>query len=145
MQLDKEKQFKGSFHCMRELVKKHSFPILLTGYWINNIREIAFCSVYFGMYEHGKHVVSQLLRGEPISFTTPLHSPPSSVAILIAGGMSGASAWAASFPLDVMKSNFQGQELTSQRKSIFTIISEIWKSRGIRGFYAGIGNIILLR
>jgi hypothetical protein len=93
MQLDNitEKKFKSSFQCAKSLVRQHGAKILFTGYIVNNIREIAFCSVYFGFYEHGKFVLANVLNGTPVDFSKPLSSPAPPLAVLLAGGRS--SGW----------------------------------------------------
>jgi hypothetical protein len=89
MQLDNitEKRYKGSLQCAKHLVSQHGVKILYTGYLVNNIREIAFCSVYFGFYETGKFILSNLLHGHPVDFAKPLETPVLPLAVLIAGGM----------------------------------------------------------
>jgi hypothetical protein len=60
-------------------------------------------------------------------------------------GLSGASAWAASFPFDVIKSNIQGQAIQNlsspeTRVRFVQVVKERWSARGIFGFYSGIGK-----
>jgi len=98
--------------------------MLFTGFWVNTTREVTFCSVYFGIYEMLKHKFSQLslLRGDVVRSANPIlphrhghhvrkETSASPLAILFAGGFAGMAAWFASFPLDVIKSNIQGQPL----------------------------------
>ena len=87
MQLDNvtDKKYRGSWDCAKTLVKNHGVKMLYTGYVVNNIREIIFCSVYFGAYEHAKNLFSQFLNNEPINVNTaPSHISP--LAVLFAGG-----------------------------------------------------------
>jgi solute carrier family 25 carnitine/acylcarnitine transporter 20/29 len=93
------------------------------------------------MYEHMKHIFSQLMRGESPNFNTP-PSEPSPLAVLLAGGLSGASAWAATCPLDVIKNNIQGKPLAQATPSILSIVRKLWQAHGIKAFYYGVGPSI---
>lgn len=88
MQLDNitEKKYKSSLQCARQMISQHGVKILYTGYVVNNIREIAFCSVYFGFYETGKFILSNLMHGHNVDFSSPLSSPVPPLAVLFAGG-----------------------------------------------------------
>ena len=59
-------------------------------------------------------------------------------------GLSGALAWFSSFPLDVVKSNVQGQPISSilsktNRVRSLDVIGARWKAKGFAGFYSGLG------
>src|SRR5690554_191853 len=82
--------------------------------------------MYFGMYETAKDALSRLL-------------PSATVAIPLAGGISGASAWFFSFPLDCIKAHIQGNPLDRKRR-VLSVTKQIWSQKGFRGFYSGIGN-----
>ena len=95
--------------------------------------QFLFCSTYFGVYEHGKRLLS--LRGDHSSNTTSVAiniapsssnsinsgprqwSLPASVAVPLAGGTSGCLAWFLSYPLDCVKSNLQGGHLVAPKVS----------------------------
>jgi hypothetical protein len=137
MQLDNinDKRFKGSFHCLTSLVKSNGLSILYTGYVVNTVRETAFLGCYFYTYEGVREI---LLRSH-----TPLgnHVAPQ-LAIPLAGGISGAFAWFASFPLDCIKAGIQGQIVKAgahhKQLSAMTVFKTLWASKGIRGLYSGV-------
>lgn len=58
----------------------------ILGYTINLIREITFCSVYFGLYEHLKNSLNKI--GTEMFHNT---NTASSISIIMAGGLSGVS------------------------------------------------------
>jgi hypothetical protein len=66
---------------------------LFTGHFINIFRECTYLIVYF--------VVNEYLRRLYLVDFGPLAVP-------VAGGLSGAAAWMASFPFDMIKSRIQG-------------------------------------
>eukprot|EP00959_Pyramimonas_sp_CCMP1952_P024531 515198-Pyramimonas_sp.AAC.1 len=82
------------------------------------------------MYEHTKALFVQTL--------------PASVAVPVAGGMSGALAWFVSFPLDVVKARIQGQridKLTDEKSSMLRtsgVVGQLLKTHGIVGFFSGV-------
>mmetsp|Transcript_5622 Transcript_5622/g.7865 ORF Transcript_5622/g.7865 Transcript_5622/m.7865 type:complete len:301 (+) Transcript_5622:104-1006(+) len=125
------KRFKGSFDCAKHLIKENGIKSLYLGYSVNTVREFAFCSVYFGIYEKAKVYLTQNV----------FHNP--SYGIALAGGLSGMTAWFISFPLDCIKANIQGQHLppgvSRSAKSSFSVAKELWMRNGIRAFYSGVG------
>eukprot|EP01118_Nematostelium_gracile_P015468 TRINITY_DN6208_c0_g1_i1.p1 TRINITY_DN6208_c0_g1~~TRINITY_DN6208_c0_g1_i1.p1 ORF type:complete len:190 (-),score=34.51 TRINITY_DN6208_c0_g1_i1:13-582(-) len=125
------KRFRGSFHCAKTLLAEKGLRSFYTGYTINTIREVAFLSVYFGIYENGKHIIGKAIGDH------------SSIAIPIAGGLSGASAWFLSFPLDSIKANIQGKQLTGERVNSFRVMRSIFAQKGFFGFYHGVGPSVL--
>eukprot|EP01102_Stenamoeba_stenopodia_P020699 TRINITY_DN8169_c0_g1_i1.p1 TRINITY_DN8169_c0_g1~~TRINITY_DN8169_c0_g1_i1.p1 ORF type:complete len:373 (+),score=70.88 TRINITY_DN8169_c0_g1_i1:142-1260(+) len=159
LQLDNitERRYSGSIACAIDMTKRYGSRMLFTGFWVNTAREVTFCSVYFGVYELLKHKFSQLsfLRSSSVVTSNPIlphrhahHTPKetsaSPLAILFAGGFAGMAAWFASFPLDVIKSNIQGQSLDAiankspDRKRFWNVSMERWQNVGLRGFYSGI-------
>jgi len=136
MQLDNVtmNRYKGSLHCANLLYKEKGFRAFYTGYTVNTVREIAFCGVYFGIYENTKNFIGENVIGSGNHY--------SSIAIPLAGGMSGVSAWFLSFPLDCIKANIQGKPLT-QKYKFGQVVQNIWKQRGISGFYSGLRPSLL--
>jgi len=156
MQLDNisTRRFTGSFHCVRTLYREQGLLYLYTGFRVNTLREVLFGSVYFGSYEHLKHLFYRafsLLSLEITHMDKEIVSWQSSLAVLCAGGISGMSAWLISFPLDCIKSNIQGSSLgvsktiSNKTPSINAIhvMNHIWRTRGIVGFYNGIGPSVV--
>ena len=72
---------------------------LYLGHAVNVARESVFLSVFFGTYAASRGA----LEG-PVAL-------PSSLAVPLSGGLSGAAGWLVSLPLDTVKSNVQGQAL----------------------------------
>lgn len=119
--------FKNSFHAVTAIHFKHGFTILYLGHGVNTLREMLFLSTYFTSYEIAKKYCSDLF--------------PSAISIPLAGGISGATGWLVSFPLDCIKSNIQGRnfENLSQTKSNFlTIGKQLLLEKGIKGLYSGL-------
>lgn len=61
---------------------------------------------------------------------------PETAGMLLAGGIAGAVSVYANTPVDVVKTNMQG-EGASKFKGPMDCAAQIWKNEGIRGFYKG--------
>jgi len=138
MQVDnvrKQPLFHGSLDCVRQLTAQHGgISILLHGYWATMSRDIAFLVTYFYFYEGFRHELIHL-------GTDDEHF--NKIAIPIAGGMSGAMAWTASFPLDCVRAGVQGQNFSGgRRKNAFQVFWSILETKGFFGLYHGVAPSI---
>jgi len=139
LQLDNvaAKRYKGSFDCVRQLVRREDgsgLRILYTGHTVNTARETAFLTTYFSMYEGLREALYHY------------HGMDHPLAIPAAGGTAGAIAWAASFPLDCVRAGVQGQDLgqpADARKSAWHVFSVLIETRGIGGLYSGVAPSIV--
>ena len=114
-------------HAMH-LVRVHGPRVLYYGYGVNMVREIVFLSTYFTVYENVKSLLMRLI------------SVPS-VAVPIAGGVSGAAGWLISFPLEAIKVKIQGMKYLSpddRPPSAATVARQVLKSNGFLGLYTGV-------
>ena len=139
LQLDnvQARRYKGSLDALRQLVSNEkSISILYTGHVVNTLREMCFLSVYFGVYESIREILKHYHHDEGYA------AMPA-----IAGGLSGATAWFVSFPLDCVRAGVQGQELMDtkrgDRKSAVTVFTNLMKTKGIRGLYRGVTPSIM--
>ncbi len=120
------------------LIKKHGFGSLYRGHAVNSVRELVFLATYFTVYENIKLTLMANTDAQGQRW-----SLPPTIAIAVAGGVSGATGWLVSFPLDLIKSNIQGLPFTPQgafsgdRKSAYRIGRELLQSRGFLGLYSG--------
>lgn len=145
MQLDKERRFANSWQCARAVWAEHRLRGLYRGYLINGIRETVFVSVYFGCYEVAKRNISQAVEAAVDSHDGDdlaglAGRGYASLAIPVAGGLAGAGAWVASFPLDTIKTVIQGADLREPGtlKRIWQIGSGQLRRQGLGSFYRGV-------
>jgi solute carrier family 25 carnitine/acylcarnitine transporter 20/29 len=141
-----QRRFKGSLQCALYLTKNYGVFSLFTGNAVNTIREIIFGSVYFGVYEHSKKLIRKLLHalnfGPNRSFM---------IEVITSGALSGMSGWFASFPLDVIKTNIQGNfgivnpitKTLEPKQKIWSTTKTILKTKGFFGLYSGIKPSII--
>jgi solute carrier family 25 carnitine/acylcarnitine transporter 20/29 len=124
-------RYKGSLDCLRQLVRENGLRVLYTGHLVNTTREMVFLTTYFGVYEGLREYFFHFHEGEH-----PL-------AIPAAGGLSGAIAWAVSFPLDCVRAGVQVQNMSGPRRSAWTVFHELISRRGISGLYSGVTPSII--
>jgi solute carrier family 25 protein 16 len=69
------------------------------------------------------------------------HNPPTPIADLVIGAVSGAIAQTASYPFEVVRRRMQVGGITSPDRwlRVGETVSDVWKTRGWRGFYVGLG------
>ncbi len=150
MQLDNVKpvkEYNGSWHCFTSLIRQHGLRVIYTGHAVNTIREMTFIGPYFFFYEGLRETFlrqQQCVREQRETTSTTNDSLLSlmciatspKIAILVAGGLSGATSWSISFPLDCIRAGVQGQNMPPN-KGAFQVLKELLQTRGIRGLYAG--------
>lgn len=145
MQLDNikpRKEFNGSWHCFTTLIRKYGLRIVYTGHGINTTREMTFIGPYFFFYEgfretflrHQRELRQQHEMTDRFSFVSFVTN--TKLAILVAGGLSGALSWFISFPLDCIRAGVQGQNMPPEKRA-FQVCKELIQTRGISGLYAG--------
>ncbi|EED94392.1 predicted protein [Thalassiosira pseudonana CCMP1335] len=138
MQLDNIQmngRFRSSFQCAKTLVSSHGVPILYTGHVINTVREAAFVGTYFFCYEGYK---GEFKSNNDTSYA-------SSLAIPMAGGFAGATAWAFTFPLDCVRAGVQGQPISTthvQKQGAIHTLRHLLQTKGLMGLYSGVGPSI---
>ena len=133
------------------------------GYFINTVRECLFLSVYFGLY----NTVKEKLISPPTIYTDTSKSstPPTTdgrastndafvfIIPALAGGISGALAWASSYPLDAVCTRVMSPQIVNHTSSktiannhVLRVIADEWRSvtkngikKGIAKLYSGVG------
>jgi len=148
-------RFTSSLQCARILVSSHGVSILYTGNVINTVREAAFVGTYFFCYEGYKEDFRRLfdwIENFVLSSGNDDNGHSSSfskyIAVPMAGGFAGASAWAITFPLDCVRAGMQGQPILSsssspstaqfQKQGSLEIFKDLLLRKGFTGLYAGV-------
>ena len=134
MQLSKQlgHEYSNSLEAAIIISRRYGFKSLYTGHTINTAREITFLGTYFTVYEHCKSYVSLYV--------------PKQVSIPLAGGLSGAIGWLVSYPMDSIKSNIQGLQLSTlgdRNRHILPVAMNILKKHGLSGLYKGVAPSVL--
>jgi solute carrier family 25 (mitochondrial carnitine/acylcarnitine transporter), member 20/29 len=155
------RQFNSSWDCITKLVRANGLSVLYTGHIVNTTRESTFLLSYFYMYEGLRNEFIQLATMTASSKETSSDSINESRsssyhkwAIPMAGGISGAIAWAVSFPLDLIRARIQGNPVSvariskdeivhtnhqrQLRLSVYQIFVQLIQQKGIGGLYTGV-------
>lgn len=147
MQVDniQKKQFQGSWHCITTLVRAHGPAILFTGTTVTIMRDAAYLSAYFYVYEGLK---ATLTGQGPSGSSNDYFSVRPELAVPLAGGTSGAMAWLTSIPFDCVRAGVQSQNLEINnsnpvRRTGKQVFSELMETRGVRALYRGVTPTVM--
>ena len=99
---------------------------LFSGHTMNLLREASFTAVYLGLYARARTAIAP-------------DGHPGLALVAAASASTGALAWLACYPFDVVKSVQQAQPLgkSTPLSSIGGAARDVWARGGVRGFYRG--------
>lgn len=121
-----ERKFRTSLDVVRDVLRRHGVRGLFRGSQIQFFREIGYGSVYFATYL----TLVQQFRHHVFRDSSLAHV----LAVPAAGGIAGALAWFAVFPIDSVKTRIQirDDKVTARRVAI-----QILRQGGVSGFFQG--------
>lgn len=144
LQLDRKydstsRKYNGSIDAIRKIIREQGASKLYTGHIVNTSREVIFLGTYFTIYDLAKKELQES-NGDNgrKSFLSLNFQLSSSVAVPLSGGLAGSIGWFISFPLDCIKSQIQGSDLTKPRSATVLIFNNLMKTKGVRGLYSGV-------
>ncbi|ODV58681.1 carnitine:acyl carnitine antiporter [Ascoidea rubescens DSM 1968] len=132
MQIQDAKSQKSLIGTVSQILKEGGLRSLFKGSLATVLRDGPGSALYFATYEY--------VKGELTKRTTGDSGELSLLAISTAGGLAGVSMWLGVFPVDTIKSQ---QQSSSVSKSMAQVIKEILKTKGIKGFFPGVGPALL--
>lgn len=107
----------------RQLHRKWNFRDVLTGISVTSGRNMLLMTTFFVTVDSGN-------RNFPELFKAPF------VGAFMKGGIAAAFAWLVVWPLDVMKTQVQGNY--GDNVTVFKRMQQVAKENGIRGLYRGL-------
>lgn len=120
----------SSFNILTNTLKHEGVPGLYRGFWTTVLRDAPYSIIQFPLWEYFKMEFRKRKNGkEP----TPTEGA-------LCGAFAGGFAGAVTTPLDVVKTRImlQGAHKIGRKKiEIGPIVSEIYRSKGLFGFFAG--------
>ena len=121
--------------CIRKIYKTSGGRGLFQGLTPLVYRDVPGFVTYFASYEILLDVLSQRKSRADVK---PL-------ATVLAGGLAGMIAWAATFPFDVIKSRMQadGNNGIFMYKGTADCFLQTYRTSGLRGFFSGLGPCLL--
>jgi solute carrier family 25 carnitine/acylcarnitine transporter 20/29 len=156
MQNHRPPQYSSSWNCITSLIRQYGLTIIYTGHTTNTIRELSFIGPYFFFYEGLRETLVTKLKQKEQQQQHRFNNNTSSsdsgssgdnndtqhiewgikVAVPVAGGLSGALSWGLSFPLDLVRSRVQGQNLPPTQGA-WQLARQLVQERGFFALYTG--------
>lgn len=116
--------------AVKSLVSTRGFFSLYTGLWPTLLRDVPFSCIYWSFYELLKQRYKQ--------------TEPTFMFSFVAGATAGTISAVVTLPFDVVKTHKQIElgemEIVKEKRSTSTlsIMKDLYRSRGVRGLFAGI-------
>jgi len=131
------KKYTGSVDCMMKIYRESGIKGIYHGGAATVPREIIAYFFYFGTYEGlTQYTAEKYYDNDRTKIKT--------WQILLFGGLSGFGEWLPGYPLDVIKSKYQTDDVKNPKyTSIADCARKIYANSGIRGFYRGIVPCLL--
>ncbi|KAI8330057.1 mitochondrial carrier domain-containing protein [Chlamydoabsidia padenii] len=138
---------KTTYQVAKDIFRRNGLRGFYQGGWITLIRDAPSYGIYFWVYEGMKR------------YLTEQHNDNVGMAaweLLLAGGMAGTISWASIYPIDVIKSRLQMQQvsplgttttplivLDQPYISIKDCVVRSYRSEGVGVFFRGLGPTVL--
>jgi len=122
----------SSMDIIKSMFQKQGAKSFLTGFDAQLSRDAAFYAFFFGSYELCCYF-----------FRTNVPSMPDEVNYFLSGGLAGMMGWTVAMPFDVPKTNVQSKWDTKVFGSYIPEFINIARTRGIGGFYHGLGPTLV--
>ncbi|CAL5873981.1 uncharacterized protein PFLUO_LOCUS8266 [Penicillium psychrofluorescens] len=128
----------GTIEAIQQIVKRHGFRGLYTGFRLHAMRDTLGSGLYFGVYETVKQVAAKELGSDKSPFGAPM----------IAGAICSTVPWFCTYPLDTRKTRAQsvllGKSSEIGEASLAVAKSSMYKGISIILIRTGVNNMILL-
>ncbi|KAA8909023.1 mitochondrial deoxynucleotide carrier [Sphaerosporella brunnea] len=123
--------YRGIIHTMRTILRQEG----IRGLWKGNIPAVLLYMTYSPVqFITLKECTLLMQRAAPQIPETPRN--------LVAGGVAGAAATAATYPLDLLRTRFAAQGSEKVYTSILHAIHHIYAHEGVKGYYRGLDAAI---
>ncbi|KAJ5896441.1 uncharacterized protein N7473_005840 [Penicillium subrubescens] len=128
----------GTVEAIQQIIKRHGFRGLYTGFHLHALRDTVGTAMYFGIYETVKQVAAKEIGSDQ----SPLGAPA------IAGAICSTIPWFCTYPLDTRKTRAQSVLLGKSKEigeaSVAVAKSSMYKGISIILVRTGVNNMILL-
>ena len=126
--------------AIKEIIRVNGILGCWQGFCVTLIRDVIGVSLYFGFYELYRRAL--LKKDQPLSDM----QYQSSFTCFMAGGVAGVAYWGMIYPLDIVKSTLQVQNLKKEEREIWGFIKctkQIYSKGGIKAFFPGFTPCII--
>jgi solute carrier family 25 carnitine/acylcarnitine transporter 20/29 len=135
---------RSSWQVFRSVVARDGIRGLYLGGVVTSLRDSIGYGFYFWSYELSKRL---LLSRQADPFQAP-----TTVEVLLSGGIAGVVTWMSIYPLDAIKTRVQTQshaglaleseplmKPAGKRRTSFQVARNMYRTEGLRAFYSGLG------
>eukprot|EP00940_MAST-03C_sp_MAST-3C-sp2_P000085 g85.t1 len=125
-------KFEGPIDVIRSVGMRGLFR----GYSVIVLMRCLGLPAYLSSYEWMKRSLlgTNYLKADPLSNIR---------AYMLAGATAGFAFWTVTFPVDFVKTRIQEQSMGTKRVSALDVVRNIYRERGIAGFYRGIAPCLI--
>ncbi|KAF6155863.1 hypothetical protein GIB67_039194 [Kingdonia uniflora] len=139
----KNDRYSSPLDCAIKTIKREGVNGIFRGGFATLLRESIGNAVFFSTYEYSRyHIQSQLNS----AFCGVSSQPKVMIDVgigVITGGIAGVAFWSTVLPLDVAKTVIQTTPDTRSSRNPFQILNSIYKTKGVRACYAGLGPTLV--
>lgn len=136
LQTQTNKAYKGPLDVATKLLKTGGITSLMRGLGPTLIREGQGMGVYFMTFES---LVERTMKHDGIA-----RKDIPGWKLCVFGGLAGYSMWFAVYPVDVIKSRLQTDNISNPEfRNGFSVAKHIYKVDGVKGFFRGFAPTIL--
>lgn len=132
---DSAVSYKGTADCAMQIFKNNGIKGVYQGLSSTIIRECPAYAIYFGAYES---LMQLSLKKYKSKSEIPLYH------IITYGATAGVLLWLGTFPMDVIKSRIQADNINERKyKSVLYTYKHILQENGIGGLYKGLAPCLV--
>jgi len=125
----------STFGCVKKIVRSYGIKGLYKGSVPTMWRDGLAFGIYFSMYE--------LITKKFFTSNQP-HAGLNMGEVLFAGGIAGITLWLATFPIDMVKTKIQADNMQKPiYKGIYDCVAKTYQVGGLKGFYKGLSPCLL--
>ncbi|WCJ27068.1 Mitochondrial substrate carrier family protein [Euphorbia peplus] len=133
------RRYTSPLDCALQTVKSDGVSGVFRGGLTTFLRESIGSAVFFSVYEYVRYYMHSQLKSSSSKNSKFLDMGIG----IMSGGLGGVVFWSAVLPLDVAKTMIQTTPDKSTTRNPFQVLDSIYRRKGIRGCYAGLGATIL--
>ncbi len=132
--------FQQTLNCMKKIYLQEGIKGFYKGFYATALREVPSIGMYFYSYKSSRDLFTKL-QGL---------TEPSTMTILVSGGLAGALSWSVVYPFDVIKTNIQitdnssnsSNSSSSRNISFIQMTKDLYQRHGMKVFFRGLGATV---
>ena len=130
----------GQLECCKHIIKNEGFKGLFKGTLVTYARDMPSFATYFLVYESLQQNFFEKNNKDDICKEESKIIERNIFGTIMSGALAGIAGWTVAIPADVIKNRHQ---VNSGSKSAIQNAKDLFKVKGIRGFFLGAGPILL--